>query len=118
MRLLLDEMHAAAIAARLRGDGIDAIAVTEDRALRGTSDEHLFRWATDHDRAVVTENVRDFARIAGRWAGESRAHAGIVFTNPTRFHRGSGAYPDDVASALAALARTGWQPFPGEVRWL
>ena len=43
MKLLLDEMHAPRVAARLRERGHDAVAVKERAELIGMSDEDLLR---------------------------------------------------------------------------
>ena len=102
----------------LQERGIDAIAVTQDPELRGTADETLLIWATAEGRVLVTENIGDFAFIAGQWALARQAHPGLVFTSPRRFHRGSKAYPHDVASALIDLDASGWPTEESEVRWL
>jgi hypothetical protein len=100
VRLLLDEMHAASIAGRLRDGGFDVIAVTEERELRGRADEDLLGFAAGERQVVVTENVRDFAPLARDWAAVGRAHDGIVFTSPVRFSRAARAYPEELLDAL------------------
>ena len=70
VRLLLDEMHAPAVADALTADGWDVVAVAANPSLRGTSDEELLAYATAEGRALVTENIVDFAVIAARWAAE------------------------------------------------
>lgn len=101
MKLLLEEMHAGAAAGALRGLGLDVWAVQERADLRGAADEDVLAFASVDDRALVTENVKDFAPLARRWAAEGRAHAGIVFTSPRRFNRARLSYPGDVVAALA-----------------
>ena len=118
MRILLDEMHAASIARALRERGIDAVAVTESSGLRGSSDVALLEHAAAEARAVVTENVRDFAPLAAQWAAEQRTHGGIGFTNPRRFDRRSLAYPGVLIDALDALASDERPSSPGAVIWL
>lgn len=118
MRVLLDEMHAAAAAAQLRGRGVDAIAVTERPELRGQSDLAILGWATAGGRAVVTENVRDFVPLTKRWALDGADHAGLILTNPRRFVRSLRAYPADLVDALDALHRSGWPPGSSSVHWL
>lgn len=68
--LLLDEMQAPVVAAALRTLGHDVSAVAEQDALRAMSDEDLLRWAGEHGRRIVTENVKDFAPLL-RHAEES-----------------------------------------------
>ena len=103
VRLLLDEMHAPAIADALTADGWDVLAVAARPSLRGTPDDELLAYATANERAMVTENIVDFAVIAARWAAESRSHTGIIFTNPRRFNRATVAYPGNLVVALRAL---------------
>ena len=102
VKLLLDEMHAPAVATALNGEGWDVVAVAST-ALRGTPDEELLSWTAGEDRLLITENIADFASIAARWAAERRVHAGLVFTNPKRFNRASLAYPGNLLAALRAL---------------
>ncbi|MCP4961641.1 MAG: hypothetical protein GY925_20540 [Actinomycetia bacterium] len=100
MRLVLDEMHAPSVAASLVEQGWDVEAVAASRDLRGMSDEDLLSWAARDERAVVTENIVDFARIAADWVAEGRVHQGLVFTNPKRFNRATIAYPGNLIGAL------------------
>jgi hypothetical protein len=101
--LLLDEMHAPAIAERLRAEGHDVAAVAAEPGLRSVSDEELLSFAAREGFVVVTENVVDFAAIAARWVTEGRTHAGLVFTSPKRFNRATRAYPGNLVTALHGL---------------
>lgn len=103
MRLLLDEMHAPAVADALTADGWDVVAVAASPSLRGTADEELLAHATAEGRALTTENIVDFAVIASRWATEQRPHAGLIFSNPKRFNRATIAYPGNLVAALRTL---------------
>ena len=100
VRLLLDEMHAPAVAEALAASGHDVVAVAADPLLRGRSDREVLEHACDVGRAVVTENVGDFAALAARWAGEGQDHCGLVFTSPRRFNRASLAVPGNLITAL------------------
>jgi uncharacterized protein DUF5615 len=103
VRFLLDEMHAPAVAERLRSLGVDAIAVKERPDLVGTSDADLLAFAAAEGRALVTENVKDFAVLDRHWAaaGNRNRHAGLVFTHPRRFPRAAGTYVRHLTDALA-----------------
>ena len=103
MKLLLDTQHSPRVAEQLSADGHDVLAASADPALAILSDEELLDWATRRGRAVVTENARDFDRIARAWTAAGSHHAGIVFTAPRRFHRGSTAYPGNLVKALRTL---------------
>ncbi len=100
MKLLLDEHFAPAIAAQLRERGHDVVAVPEVQGLRGATDDVVLELAAAEGRAVVTENVADFAALDATWRTGERAHAGIVFTSNRRFPRGRG---DTIGRLLIAL---------------
>lgn len=51
----------------------------------------------------MTENVRDFDRIVRAWAAQGEHHAGVIFTSPRRYHRGSKDYPHNLVVALRKL---------------
>jgi hypothetical protein len=105
LKLLLDEMHSPAVADALRVEGDDVVAVAATPSLRGSSDEDLMGYAAAERFVVVTENIVDFAAIAAKWATEGRAHAGLIFTSPKRFHRATLAYPGNLVVALRELLR-------------
>jgi hypothetical protein len=118
VRLLLDVHHSLQAARRHRDQGHDVVAAAEDPVLAVLDDEELLRAATRDGRAVVTENVRDFDRIVRDWSARGEHHAGVVFTSPRRFHRGSKAYPANLARALVKCLDD--QDLQGEdlVHWL
>lgn len=61
MKLLLDEMLPSEAARQLRDDfGHDAVHV-DDLGLRGVDDRQIAAVARAHGRAMVTENVGDYA---------------------------------------------------------
>lgn len=103
VKLLLDVHHSAVIAAHLLVEGYDVAAAVNDSTMARLSDEELLRAATADGRAVVTENVGDFSRIARAWGTFEEHHAGIVFTLRSRFYRGTAAYPGSVIAALGTL---------------
>ena len=93
-------MHAPGIADRLTEESCDVVAVGAESALRGMTDEDLLTYATNDERALVTENVADFMPIAAQRAGANKAHTGLIFTNPKRFNRATLAYSGNVIAAL------------------
>ncbi|MDY7104440.1 MAG: DUF5615 family PIN-like protein [Actinomycetota bacterium] len=105
MRLLLDEMHAPAVAEALRRRGHDVIAVKERAELVGAPDDELLVAATAEHRAVVTENVKDFAALDRSAAARGTLHAGLVYTHPRRFRRGGPGHIDHLVAALDAFLR-------------
>lgn len=103
MRLLLDEMHAPAIALALTEAGFDVVAVAVDPSLRGSSDADLLDHAATTGRALVTENVGDFSVLAAARAVDGDPHAGLICTNPSRFNRATLAYPGNLIEALRSF---------------
>ena len=85
--LLLDEMHAPVIAATLRDRGHDVTAVAEQDELRALTDVELFRWAADHGRRIVTENVKDFVPLLRRADELGHPSARVLFTSSRTFPR-------------------------------
>lgn len=118
MRLLLDVHHARHAARRLRDDGHDVIAAVDDSVLTTLDDEELLRLATNDRRTLVTENAKDFDRIVRDWAAAGQQHAGVIFTAPRRFHRGSTSYPDDLVKALGHLLSQPTTDMTDRVHWL
>ena len=103
MKLLLDEMYAPSVAALLRDWGHDAIAVKERPDLIRLPDEDLVRAATAEGRAVVTENVQDFAALDRRIHAAAQRHSGLVLALARRFPRSARNHARVLADALAAL---------------
>jgi predicted nuclease of predicted toxin-antitoxin system len=69
----LDEHVAKAVSDGLRRRGVDVLTVFEAHMV-GASDEAQLQFATDHDRAIFTQDT-DFLRLAAR----GLEHAGIVY---------------------------------------
>jgi hypothetical protein len=105
LRLLLDELWSAEIARQLRRRGVDAVAATElPHRYRGIPDAELFRRAQADGRAIVTDNVGDFARLVADAADRGATHAGVVFALRPAFDRADPRVVGTTVRALAALA--------------
>lgn len=110
-RLLLDEMFGPALALALREQDFDVVAVAGHPVLASADDPDIAAWAKTENRRVVTENVRDFAPMAG--TGEPALR--LLFTSARRFPRSR----RNPAPLIDALAR--WLSEPGsrpDVEWL
>ena len=107
MRLLLDEMYAPAIAVELRVRGHDVVSVHESTspALVGAPDEEVLAAAQVEERALVTENVRDYRPLEVALIASGGHHAGIVYTSNRQFPRGHPATTGRLVLALDALLR-------------
>jgi hypothetical protein len=93
--LLLDEMFAPALAVSLQAAGFDVVAVAGHPVLAAASDQQVAQWAIEHELRVVTENVCDFAAMAGRGDPPLR----VLFTSSRRFPR-SRRNPGSLLKAL------------------
>lgn len=87
MRLLLDEMYPRRLAEQLRAEGHDVVAVVELPDLVGREDAEVTRWAREHGRVVVTENVVDYVPL------DVEAHAGLLLVNARRCPRTPNGQP-------------------------
>lgn len=102
-------------AATLRDEGQDVVAAATDPALARLEDEELLAVATRERRALVTENAKDFDRIVRTMSGRGDHHAGVIFTSPRRYHRGSAAYPTNLIAALRTVLG---DPPPDQTDWI
>lgn len=112
-------MHAPSIAEEaLTIDSWDVEAVAVAAETRGKPDEEILTHAASTGRALVTENVIDYAILAEQWAGDGRPHAGLIFTSPRRFNRATIAYPGNLVRALSRFLADA--PIQGEswIWWL
>lgn len=85
----------------------------------GLADAALLAAATAERRALVTENVRDFAIAHARQFGAAEPHFGIVFTSRARFPRDRerrGALVDVLERFLRERPAEGG--LRGDVHWL
>ena len=99
--------------------GVDAISVRERRDLAGSADGDVFAAAQAEERAVVTENVRDFRPIAREWEAAGRLHHGVVLTSNRRYPRARPGTIGRLVTNLARLAREAVSDEPSnEEVWL
>lgn len=84
MKALLDEQLSPEIAAlpRQLGHDVDAVAGRPD--LVGRSDTFIFEAACSENRAVITNNIKDFRPIAAQWLAQGRVHAGLILVPSSR----------------------------------
>jgi hypothetical protein len=94
------------------------VSAADDPAMVSMADEELLRHASADGRAVVTEDAKDFLRIGRAWVTGGEHHAGVVFTSPRRFPRGSSSYPEILVEALIALLDSPPEDQTDCVHWL
>lgn len=118
MRLLLDEQYRREIAEQLRDLGHDVTAVEEHPELEGIDDEPLLRQARDDRRALLTNNVRDFAPLARQWAASGEDHAGLIFTSDESMPRSRNTIGLYVKRLSELLHANSDDAFRNRVEWL
>lgn len=119
MRLCLDEHYSPQIAADLRSAGHDVTSVKERSELESLSDANLLSTMTDERRALLTENVGDFAPLIAQRGVDGESHYGIIYTSNHAMPRSKATIGMYVEALTVTLNR-----FPGEddflngVEWL
>jgi predicted nuclease of predicted toxin-antitoxin system len=80
VKLLLDEMLSPTIARELAAGGHDVTAIAGDPAHEALSDPEVLALARAQQRAVVTNNVRDFRPLhVEAVTADGPGHYGIIF---------------------------------------
>lgn len=104
MKALLDEQLSHEIARVLRGRGHDVEAVCERSDLAEASDGDVLDAAAREQRAVVTNDVKDFRPIAAERLVDGRGHAGLVLllARSRRDRDATGALADAIESVMRA----------------
>ena len=97
--LLLDEHFPPSLAEMLRRSGFDVVGVAEDSALKGASDDAVFRAAIAQGRRVLTENVRDFRPLLVAGLNTGGSVAPLLLTTGKRHPR------NDIGGLAAAIAQ-------------
>lgn len=113
MKVLLDEMYPARLAAALCEAGIEAATVAElDWA--GSSDPDVFAGAIASGYAVLTENVGDFTRLAAEHIVAGGHHHGLLIALSSRFSR----RPAGAAALVAAVNEAAQQSIDDRIVYL
>jgi hypothetical protein len=119
VRLCLDEHYSIRIATELRDRGHDVDCVKERAVLVSLGDDELLALLINERRALLTENVADFAPIIQRLVTAAESHYGIVYTSNATMPRSRntiGLY----VQAIDALMRRypGDDDFVNGTEWL
>ncbi|HEX4836915.1 MAG TPA: DUF5615 family PIN-like protein [Solirubrobacteraceae bacterium] len=116
MKALLDEQLSPQIARVLRERGLDVEAVAERADLPQASDSEILDAAAREQRAVVTNNTKDFRPIAGERLTDGRGHAGLILlpARRSRSRHATGA----LADAIEDVMRTHPGGIAGAERWI
>ena len=119
MKLCLDEHYSPQIAVDLREAGHDVVSVKERPELESLGDAELLAVMIAERRALLTENVADFAPLIRQMAAVGESHHGIVYSSSRSMPRSRstiGMFVD----ALAELVRRfpGDDDFVDRIAWL
>lgn len=116
MKVLLDEHLSPLIALALRDRGFDAASVSERGDITSASDEVVMEVASLQERAVVTNNVKDFRPIAARRLAIGTGHAGLILLPARRARtRQATGY---IADAVAAIMTAHPHGIPDQEHWI
>lgn len=116
MRVLLDEQLSGTIAKLLLDRGLDAQAVVERDDLRQAPDHEVLETASREQRAVVTNNIKDFRPLAAERLADGRGHAGLILLPAARSR--SRQATAAIAGALEALMRAHPEGIAGAEHWV
>jgi hypothetical protein len=103
VKALLDEHFSFQIAELLRERGLEVEAIGERKDLPEAPDDEVMEVAAGEQRAVVTNNVKDFRSIAGERLTDGRGHAGLILVPSSRGRRRD--HIGALANAIEALMR-------------
>jgi len=113
VKVLLDEMYPARLAAGLRAAGIEATTVAE-LGLAGSADAAVFAAALGGGYLVLTENVGDFTPLAAEHNTAGGHHHGLLIALSSRFSR----QPAGAATLIAAVKDAGERSLDDRVIYL
>ena len=116
MKALLDEQLSREIAVRLRDAGYDVVAVAERDDLAGSSDEVILDVARNEDRAVITNNIKDFRPLAAQRIAQGQSHAGLILLPSTRTRTRAAVAP--IATAIEQVLRDQPDGLKDSERWI
>lgn len=104
MKVLLDEQLSGQIARLLRERGMDAQAVAERADLPQAPDDEVMETASREDRAIVTNNIKDFRPLAAERIADGRGHPGLILLAAThsRSRDAIGALADAIETLMSA----------------
>ncbi|MHB1592910.1 MAG: DUF5615 family PIN-like protein [Streptosporangiaceae bacterium] len=116
MRAILEEQLSPQVAVLLRKAGYDVDAVADRDDLVGRSDRFILEVACSEDRAVATNNIKDFRPLAAEWLAQGRVHAGLILLPSTRTRSRNAIAA--VAAAIGNVLRDHPDGLAGSERWI
>lgn len=109
-KLYLNENLSGRIARALRGYGYDVIS-SHDIEMNAESDDRQLAYAVAQERAIVTNNFRDFADLHVQYIAQQKQHYGIILT--TKYSLSS-----MIQRLRTLLERIPPEQLMNQIRWL
>jgi Domain of unknown function (DUF5615) len=109
VKALLDEQLSPLIARLLRERGLDVVSAAERSDLVEAPDREVIDIATREQRALVTNDIKDFRPLAAERLLDGRGHAGLILLPAGRSRR------RDATGALADAVEALMQAHPGGI---
>jgi len=116
VKALLDEQFSPQIARLLRERGLDVEAVAERGDLPEASDSEVIEVAAHEQRAIVTNDIKDFRPIAAERLTSGQGHAGLILV-PARRDRSRDA-TGALADAIEIMMHAHPEGIPGAEHWI
>lgn len=116
MKALLDEHLSPQIVELLRSRGNDVHAVADRADLAGHADRVILEVAAAEDRAVITNNVKDFRPLAAERLARGETHPGLILLPSTRTR--TRAAVEMLADAIEHILRERPDGLPSTEQWV
>jgi predicted nuclease of predicted toxin-antitoxin system len=116
VKALLDVQLSPRIAELLRERGHDVQAVVDWREVAGRSDRVILELAAAEERAMITNNVKDFRPLAAERLARGESHAGLILLPSTRTR--TRAAVEMLANAVEQILREHPDGLPATERWI
>jgi hypothetical protein len=116
VKALLDEQLSPQIARALRERGLDVEAIAERSDLPEAADVDVLEVAAREQRAVVTNNIKDFRPLAAERLVDGRGHAGLILVpaSRSRSRNATGVLADAIETVMSAHP----EGIPGTEHWI
>jgi hypothetical protein len=112
----LDEQLSPQIAMLLCQASYDVVAVAERDDLAARSDRNIFQAASNEQRVVVTNNIKDLRPFASEWLAQGRIHGGPILLPSSRTSTRSAVPP--LVAAIEGVLREHPDGLNGRERWI
>jgi hypothetical protein len=116
VKAFLDEPQSPQIAALLPQAGLDVEAVAGRPDLIGRSDMLIFEVACRENRAMITNNIKDFRPLAAQRLAQGLVHAGLILLPSARTR--TRAATTMLAERIAVILRDNPDGLASIERWI